>query len=272
MFDAIIKRTRSTETWQKIPWDEPNFSRRMLKEHLTQSHDAASRRTAIIERQVAWIHQHVLGGQAARILDLGCGPGLYTARLAALGHTCTGIDFSPASIEYARQHSACTYFQGDLREVAFGSGYDLVMMIYGELNTFTPEDAGQIVARALAALKPGGRLLLEPHTFEAVERIGHEPPTWYSAQAGLFSDQPYLCLNDSFFEARRAVSRHFVIDAQSGRVDDLRLDTSGVHGGGIPRPARRILRRSFLPVAGRRNRRRVSVRRRGGEAGSGGGG
>ena len=27
----------------KIPWDEPGFSRRMLKEHLNQAHDLASR-------------------------------------------------------------------------------------------------------------------------------------------------------------------------------------------------------------------------------------
>ena len=40
--------------------------------------------------------------RGARVLDLGCGPGLYTTRLAKLGHTCVGIDFSPASIAYAK--------------------------------------------------------------------------------------------------------------------------------------------------------------------------
>ena len=29
----------------------------------------------------------------------------YCQRLAAQGHTCTGIDFSPASIEYARREA-----------------------------------------------------------------------------------------------------------------------------------------------------------------------
>lgn len=218
MFEAIVNRAYSVDVWQKIPWNDPDFSRRMLREHLTQAHDAASRRAAIIERHIAWIHGIVLEAQPARVLDLGCGPGLYTARLAALGHTCTGIDFSPASVDYARANSPCEYRLGDVREVEFGGGYDLVMMIYGELNTFTVDDAQRIVERAYAALKPGGRLLLEPHTFAAVERIGHEPPSWYTAQSGLFSDQPYLCLNESYFEARRAVSRHYVIDAQTGQV------------------------------------------------------
>ncbi len=218
MFEAIIKRTHTASSWQKIPWDDPEFSRRMLREHLTQAHDAASRRTVIIERQVAWIHEHVLGGQAARILDLGCGPGLYTARLAALGHTCTGIDFSPASIEYARQNSACRYLFGDVREVEFGGDYDLVMMIYGELNTFTNKDAQHILDKAYAALRPGGALLLEPHTYDAVVRLGQQPPNWYTTEGGLFSDQPYLCLEESWFEVDCAMNRYYVIDAQTGKT------------------------------------------------------
>jgi SAM-dependent methyltransferase len=218
MFESIVNRTYSAASWQKIPWDDPDFSRRMLREHLTQEHDAASRRTTIIERQVAWIHENVLAAQPGLVLDLGCGPGLYTARLAALGHTCTGIDFSPASIEYARQHSACTYVQGDVRAVPIGEGFDLAMMIYGELNTFTPEDAQLILDKAFAALKPGGALLLEPHPYEAVARLGSQPRSWYSAAAGLFSEQPYLCLQESFFEDNCAVSRHFVIDAETGAV------------------------------------------------------
>lgn len=35
------------------------------------------------------------------MLDLGCGPGLYSHRLATLGHRVHGIDFGPASIAYA---------------------------------------------------------------------------------------------------------------------------------------------------------------------------
>ena len=218
MLTNIVNRTQTIGDWQKIPWDDPDFSRRMLQEHLTQAHDAASRRTSIIEQQVGWIHAQVLANQPSNILDLGCGPGLYTERLARLGHRCTGIDFSPASIDYARQHSDCTYLQGDLREADFGSGCDLVLLIFGELNTFTADDAQLILDKAFNALKPGGALLLEPHTYEFVERIGHEPPSWYSAPSGLFSEQPYICLQESFFEAPCAVTRHYVIDAATGRT------------------------------------------------------
>ncbi|MCA9368642.1 class I SAM-dependent methyltransferase, partial [Candidatus Kaiserbacteria bacterium] len=55
----IVRRTDAPRPWaegEKIPWDDPAFSRRMLQEHLSQEHDAASRRFAVIDQHVAWIH------------------------------------------------------------------------------------------------------------------------------------------------------------------------------------------------------------------------
>lgn len=104
----LILNSRPLTPWsqgEKIPWDDLKFSARMLKEHLSQSHNAASRRTQKIEQHVHWIHQFILKEQPANILDLCCGPGFYTHRLNQLGHTCTGIDFGPASIAYAQKQN-----------------------------------------------------------------------------------------------------------------------------------------------------------------------
>jgi SAM-dependent methyltransferase len=218
MFADIVYRSRLTTGWRKIPWHDPDFSRRMLLEHLSQAHDAASRRFETIDRHVTWIHEQALGRKPSAILDLGCGPGLYSARLAALGHRCTGIDFSPASIAYARQHSDATFLQADMVTADYGSGYDLVMLLYGELNAFAPEDAARILDKAYVALKPGGLLLLEPHTYDTVVALGNAPRTWYSATSGLFADAPYLCLEESYFEAGRSVTVYYVIDAETGKT------------------------------------------------------
>jgi SAM-dependent methyltransferase len=221
----LVRRDMDPRPWaegETIPWNDPDFSRRMLKEHLSQKHDAASRRTPVIKKHVDWIHNFVLDGNLSCILDLGCGPGFYTARLAALGHACRGIDFSPASMEYAAEHAPenCAYTLGDIRTTDFGSGYDLVMLIFGEFNVFRPDDAKSILEKAFAALKPSDKLLLEVSTFDAVYETGNQPATWYSAENELFSDEPYLCLMESFWDDEYAVAieRYYIVDAASGEV------------------------------------------------------
>jgi SAM-dependent methyltransferase len=224
----IIRRQSVPKPWaegEKIPWNAPDFSRRMLKEHLSQEHDTASRRFEIIDKHVQWIHNQVLKGKPTRILDLGCGPGLYTNRLARLGHRCVGIDFSPAAIAYAREQAEkvgldCTYIQQDIRTVDYGDEYGLVMSIFGEFNVFRPEEARGILEKAHCALMSSGFLLLEPHAFEAVVKIGEQHSWWYTAEKGLFSEEPHLYLQESFWdtEDKVAIERYYVIDAATGEV------------------------------------------------------
>ncbi|MBN1582963.1 MAG: class I SAM-dependent methyltransferase [Anaerolineae bacterium] len=224
----IVKRTPIPEPWagaSKIPWNDPAFSERMLQEHLTQDHDMASRRFITIDAHVDWIHRHLLAEKPGRILDLGCGPGLYASRLAKLGHHCTGLDFSPASIRYAKEMAHTegldgTFRLADIREAEYGSDMNLVMFVFGEINTFRPQEAKQIIRKAHDALASGGTLLLEPHTFKAVQEMGQGEPSWYAVESGLFSDRPHLCLMENIWDGINSVAttRFFVIDTESGDV------------------------------------------------------
>ncbi len=221
----IIQRKPDPEPWSEgehIPWNDPEFSQRMLKEHLSQAHDAASRRYAIIDQHVGWIHNELLQGRPSRILDLGCGPGLYAGRLCQLGHTVTGIDFSPASIEYATRQAApgCSFRLDDIRTADYGHGYDLVMLIFGEFNIFAPDTARSMLQRMAAALKEGGRLLLEPHTFQVVKEKGQAPNTWYSSEGDVFSERPHLILfENTWNETRKAANtRYYIIDSETAEL------------------------------------------------------
>ncbi|MHC4636268.1 MAG: class I SAM-dependent methyltransferase [Planctomycetota bacterium] len=222
----LVGREAVPEPWvegDNIPWSEPGFSERMLAEHLSQAHDMASRRFETIDTQIEWIHQKLLEGKQSRILDLGCGPGFYTSRLAKLGHECFGIDYSPASIKYAAEQTAkeklsCKYLHEDIRKADFGTGFGLAMLIFGELNVFRPADAKAILKKANQALSEDGIVLLEPHYFGVVKSIGEQPSSWYSAKSGLFSDKPHICLDESFWDAKSstATKRYFIIDASTG--------------------------------------------------------
>jgi SAM-dependent methyltransferase len=185
----------------------------------------ASRRTERIDAHVAWIHQTVLAGRPTKVLDLACGPGLYTHRLAKLGHECVGVDFAPAAVEYAREVAereqlACTYQQADVRSADFGDGFGLAMMISGQLNVFERATAADILRRARAALAADGVLLLELQTVEHVKTSGSARPSWWTAEESIFSDRPHLVLKESFWDAdaQAGTDRYYVIDTETGRV------------------------------------------------------
>ncbi len=224
----VIARNSPPAPWSEgdnIPWDNPEFSSRMLCEHLSQDHDLASRRTPLIDNQVAWLVDEALPAPPARVLDLGCGPGLYLNRLADRGYTGTGIDFSPASINYARSQAQSAdapveYRLHDLRTSALDSGYGAALLLYGQLNVFRRSEARSLLARVHDALEPGGVLVVEPQTFDHINASGQAPSVWSSHNAGLFSSDPHVLLVENHWSEEAAVStqRFFVIDAQTGAV------------------------------------------------------
>lgn len=218
----------------KIPWNDPEFSNRMLREHLSQDHDLASRRPQRIDAHVAWLHDSVCPDGAA-VLELGCGPGLYMSRLARLGHRCVGIDFSPASIEHARAEAEresldCTYVLGDILEADLPSNVDVVLLTYGEFNTFRPDDARALLGRVWECLKPAGVLVLEVYEESQVESMGRAGATWHVAERGLFSDEPYLCLKDSrWHEGLRASAERFTVVTLSTGATETMVCTTQAH-------------------------------------------
>jgi hypothetical protein len=94
------------------------------------------------------------------------------------------------------------------------------MLIFGEFNVFRPADARSILNKVHQALKPAGLLLLEPHTFAAVRKMGSLSPTWYTSQSGLFSAQPYLSLEECHWNenSRTITWRYYIVDADTHQV------------------------------------------------------
>ena len=145
--------------------------------------------------------------------------------LARRGHTLTGVDYSPASVAHARKTAErdalkVTVIEGDMRTTEFAGPYDAAMLIAGELNTLQPVEARDVVRRVVDALEPGGHFLIEVSTYESTQRGGHERQRWYGMPSGLWSDDPHMVLEESFWdeETETATARWFAVDAASGEV------------------------------------------------------
>jgi SAM-dependent methyltransferase len=94
-----------------------------------------------------------------KLLDVGCGSGLFSSLASATGAYVTGIDASEALIEQARQrNTTANLTTGEMEELPFaGDTFDVVC----GFNSFQyAASVKNALAAALYVLKPGGRLVV----------------------------------------------------------------------------------------------------------------
>jgi SAM-dependent methyltransferase len=92
-----------------------------------------------------------------RILDLGCGDGFLTLRIAESGATVRGFDASPELAAAARQRGL-TVDLGDAHELPYANEFDAV---FSNAALHWMSRPGEVVAGVHRALKPGGRFVAE---------------------------------------------------------------------------------------------------------------
>ncbi|HLX69088.1 MAG TPA: class I SAM-dependent methyltransferase [Verrucomicrobiae bacterium] len=92
-----------------------------------------------------------------RILDLGCGDGALTRKLASMGCDVVGVDSSAAQIEAARQ-AGLKVFVMDATALSFDQEFDAV---FSNAVLHWVKRTDQMMAGVWRALKPGGRFVAE---------------------------------------------------------------------------------------------------------------
>lgn len=150
-------------------WTDEHTSAKMLDYHLNEDIDLSSRNTQFIDSSVKWIVSRFGVGENCSVADFGCGPGLYTTRLAEHGADVTGIDFSKRSIDYAKgladkEGLDITYLQRNYLNFDTERRFDLIIMIFCDFCALSPLQRKSMLAKFHTLLKPGGAILLDVHT------------------------------------------------------------------------------------------------------------
>lgn len=179
-------------------WDDDHISAHMLRAHLNPDQEAASRTHAFMDASAEWIAQMARPETYPRLLDLGCGPGLYAQRFDRKGYQVTGVDLSRRSIQYAQEQSPhIRYCLNDYCQLDLGETYDLVTLIYCDFGVLGPEDRHCVLRRAHTHLRPGGRMILDVFStaHEAAFRPGQR---WqHCPNGGFWRSEPHIILEET---------------------------------------------------------------------------
>ena len=221
IINELIKASVKPEIYKKgnsFMWTDSHISKQLLQIHLNKDIDLASRKESSITSTVDWILSRA-PRQPLNILDLGCGPGLYSQQLAENGHKVTGIDISCESINYAVRNAVknkadITYMQGNYLETDFSrSEFDLVIMIYTDFGVLLPDERNLLLKKVKKALKPGGLFIFDVLNDLSFSEKRSER-TWDSEISGFWAGSPYLHFSNSHIypDDKVILYQHLVFD------------------------------------------------------------
>ena len=177
-------------------WTDEHTSEQMLAYHLNGEIDVSSRRTSFIDDSVHWMTKCFDLSASSRIIDFGCGPGLYTSRFAHLGAEVCGIDFSARSIGYAREFAArnnldISYTETDYLEYQPEGKFDLITMIMCDYCALSPKQRAAMLVKYKELLSGVGRIVLDVYSLIAFADKKEESIYEKNQLNGFWSAEPY---------------------------------------------------------------------------------
>jgi SAM-dependent methyltransferase len=229
MFKTLEEINASPAPFEHITtadlWTDEHTSEKMLAFHLDGSVNVASRTTEIIDRSVDWIVSRFGLDESSHVADFGCGPGLYTTRLAAAGCNVTGIDFSARSIRHAedlaqRQGVTVKHVHADYLQYETSERFDLITMIMCDFCALSPSQRQTMLDRFFTLLEPGGALLFDVYSLTAFAARKEDATYAKDLMDGFWSAEPYFGFLNTFkYETEKVVlDKYTIVEATRSRV------------------------------------------------------
>lgn len=208
-------------------WTDEYISKELLKCHLDESTEGASRSSEKREQILNFISENIKPN--SKILDLGCGPGLLDFELGKLDHKILGVDFNIESISYANKNKKLDnieYLYENYLTQDFDGKYDVILMIYCDFGALIPSEQKIILKKIYNLLSDNGVFI-----FDVFETSNKSKPTcnckkWnFSKGNDFWNKEPYLILEEvKIFKNENAVgNRYFVIDQKNGTKKEFIL-------------------------------------------------
>ncbi len=229
MFNELTEINSRPEPFQFYTadelWANEHTSKQMLEYHLNEAIDVSSRNKSFIECSTEWIVSQFGVSERTTIADFGCGPGLYTTRLAERGATVTGIDFSKNSLKYAKQiaeHKGLKvdYVHTNYLNYETTQRFDLITMIMCDFCALSPKQRKVLLSKFSSLLKPDGYVLLDVYSLNSFEKKEESATYELNQLNGFWSPDNYYCFVNAFkYEIEKVtLDKYTIIEASQTRI------------------------------------------------------
>ncbi|MDF2803240.1 MAG: cyclopropane-fatty-acyl-phospholipid synthase [Anaerocolumna sp.] len=199
-------------------WTDAYIAPQMLLAHLDSLTDAASYNVERIHKVQSYLVNRLELVAGKNLIDLGCGPGLYTNYFGKLGVHVTGIDISESSILYAKEQAMkagvdISYLVSDYRNPFGTNCYNSAMCIYEDYGVMSQKDRIAVLNNVNKALKYDGRFALDVTAASVWDTLS-EDSNWYSLGKGFFRPHPHVVIYKRWLYPKEKAycDAHVVID------------------------------------------------------------
>jgi cyclopropane fatty-acyl-phospholipid synthase-like methyltransferase len=205
-------------------WTDEYISEQMLSYHLNEDVDLSSRNAKFITRSVEWIESH-FEIENKKIADFGCGPGLYTTRLAQKKADVVGIDFSKRSIQYAqdvanKEQLPIRYVNQNYLEYETDDRFNLILMIMCDFCALSPSQRNTMLRKFYKILESGGAVLLDAYFLTAFDERQEAAIYELNQLNGFWSPDDYYGFQNTFkYDKEKVVlDKYTIIEPERTRT------------------------------------------------------
>jgi SAM-dependent methyltransferase len=205
-------------------WTDEYISKSLLHDHLDESSDAASRKSSRRLEIIRWINARIKTN--SRIIDFGCGPGLYAYELGKMGHNVLGIDFNKESINYARSNKSIKgiveYKYSNYLQDQFDGKYNAAMMIFCDFGALIPNEQRTVLKKINSLLEDDGIFVFDVFG-KAEMKNQQDKRCWYILNGmDFWNGAPYLLLEErKLFEQENTLgTRYYLVDQTTGIIKE----------------------------------------------------
>lgn len=227
LLSNLLQRPSVYQKSESFIWTDEHVGREMLAFHLDPDLDSASLKHSTIKNQTRWIAAQVTNPGGKKLLDIGCGPGLYCEQFHTLGFSVTGLDFNRHSLDYARKNAAekelpIEYIQENYVLMNLKEQFDLITLINRDFSALIPEDRDQVLKNVHRALKPNGLFIFDALALDY--RQGERETRSFSAteEPDFWSAKPHLLLEEHLiYSKEHTLLEKYILIESDGRVKNF---------------------------------------------------